>query len=204
MIKAVLFDYGGVLSEGGNNHSIGDTIAALLGKRLAWSDVEPWHEKLRLGTIASDEFLRALGDLADSSSHLTVQDWNDASYALFVRSASVYDLAARLRAHGIRTGILSNVYPMTMQVLQASGSYEDFDPIVLSCEVHRVKPGRDIYQLALQKLGVQPGEVLFVDDQEKCLLPARELGMHTVLAESPGQIVVDVTALVKLENGIDI
>ena len=204
MIKAVLFDYGGVLSEGGNNHSIGDTIAKLLGTRLVWSDIQPWHDALCAGTITSGEFLQALARLAHSAAIPTEQEWGEACPAVFVRCEQVYSLAGQLRSRGIRTGIVSNIYPMTKQLLHDRGNYEGFDPVVLSCDVHLVKPGREIYQLALQKLGAQPGEVLFIDDQEKCLSPARELGMHTVLAESPEQIVNDVTALVKQENGIDI
>jgi len=75
--------------------------------------------------------------------------------------------------------------------------YDEFDFTILSAEVGVGKPDVEIYQLALAKLpNVQPSEVVFVDDQEAFLEPAKSLGIVTVHAQSTEQVITEVTQLV--------
>jgi putative hydrolase of the HAD superfamily len=43
------------------------------------------------------------------------------------------------------------------------------------------KPNREAYQLALDYLGIAASDCLLIDDMERNLRPARELGMQTIL-----------------------
>jgi HAD superfamily hydrolase (TIGR01509 family) len=53
-----------------------------------------------------------------------------------------------------------------------------------------------MYQELLKQLpDTKPEEVIFIDDQEKCLVPARAMGINTVLAKNAGQIINDVSKL---------
>jgi putative hydrolase of the HAD superfamily len=47
------------------------------------------------------------------------------------------------------------------------------------------KPARQAYELAMDMLGVQPSEVIFVEDTPMNTRPARALGMTTVLIDCP-------------------
>jgi len=49
------------------------------------------------------------------------------------------------------------------------------------------KPDPRIYELAAERFGANAGETLYVDDQEKNLFPARELGWETLLADAAGE-----------------
>ena len=49
------------------------------------------------------------------------------------------------------------------------------------------KPDTAIYQLAAQRLGLDPEECIFVDDRPVNLEPAAEIGMRTVLYNRDGQ-----------------
>ena len=93
----------------------------------------------------------------------------------------IIDLAARARAAGIRVAILSNSL--------GSGDHDPyadydldrlFDAVVISDRVGLRKPGPEIYQLTASKIGLPPGECLFVDDTEHNLPGARDLGMGTL------------------------
>lgn len=201
MIKAVLFDYGGVLSEGGGKHSLTQIIASLYGFEVGWDKLAGLHDKLRCGKISTETFFKELAAVHHSSKIVTVDEWDRASEAVFELSEPVVGLAAKLRQHGIQTGIVSNVYAMSADRHRQLGNYNGFDPVVLSCDVGIVKPDPKIYELALSKLGFKPQDVLFVDDQEKCLPAATALGMHAILATNPAQIVDDVTAIINQENG---
>lgn len=199
MIKAVLFDYGGVLSPGGR------TLRPLFSKLLdiPEADVEytDLHEELRRGDISTDDFFIKLGEA--HGKNITAEKFLEYS-DIFVKSQVVYDLAAQLRKHGIKTGILSNVYKISADILRKDGYYDGFDPVVLSCERGLAKPQPEFYQQAILEVGCKPGEILFIDDQDKCFPPALELGMQVIKAKTEQQIVDDTKALFKEQNGLEL
>jgi HAD superfamily hydrolase (TIGR01509 family) len=55
-----------------------------------------------------------------------------------------------------------------------------FDVVVCSGEEGVAKPDPTIYRLALDRLGVEPGEAVFVDDSRGHVAAARELGIHAI------------------------
>ena len=62
-----------------------------------------------------------------------------------------------------------------------------FSEVVVSSEVGIRKPDSAIYELAAAKLGRAPTECVFIDDVEINLVPARSLGMETILHTRPGE-----------------
>ena len=61
------------------------------------------------------------------------------------------------------------------------------DDVILSGDVEMAKPGAEIYLLAASRLGVDPGEFVFVDDLEVNVRAAVAVGMvgvHHVGSES--------------------
>ena len=60
-----------------------------------------------------------------------------------------------------------------------------FDEIILSGEVKLIKPEPEIFELFLQKIGKTADQCLFIDDSEPNIITARKLGFDTVHFESP-------------------
>jgi epoxide hydrolase-like predicted phosphatase len=202
MIKAVLFDFGGVLTESGKKGFIDHTISTLYQLRPGELDMGEWHYKLRRG-LGDDEALFA--ELNERfGKQVTKTMFLQMTQSSFIPSQEVYDVAQSLRDAGIQTGILSNIFRMNAEELRRGGWYDGFDPLILSCAEGYAKPDHEIYDIAIQKTGVAANEILFIDDQDKCIPPAQELGIHTVCAVSPGQIVADIKALIRKHNGIDL
>jgi putative hydrolase of the HAD superfamily len=200
MIKAVLFDFGGVLSEAGKRGTVRSWLGRVYGLDI---DVQKMHDifvKMWRGQMSDDDFM---AEIRRRFPHTPVVDKGDFMQHMqrFKRSEPVYELAERLRKHGIKTGVLSNVFSIGVQALRAGGFYEGFDPVLLSCEVGYAKPDREFYQMAVDRFGVKPEEIVFIDDQQYVLDPAKAMGMHTVLATSPEQIVRDIEILLIEENG---
>ncbi len=202
MIKAVLFDYGGVLTEGGKAGAIPRLFASIYG--VDSSEFEKDGELVaaaQLGQMTGSEFLDAMNKRhpgerqATSESYLSTSD-------LFALCGPVCELAGRLRRNGIATGILSNINDIPAPSLRSQGFYDGFDPILLSYEAKMSKPDPRFYELAAERLGVKPEEILFVDDVGRYGEPAKALGMHFILAETPEQIVKDTEELILKENGI--
>jgi epoxide hydrolase-like predicted phosphatase len=202
MIRAVLFDYGGVLTEGGTKGSITRLVSKTLGipgqqVRLMGSLLQ----QLLLGQVTTAQFLRQLSlayPAAQKPSRAKLLRYAE----IFTPSKPVYELAELLRAKGIKTGILSNMFELSATSLRKKGLYDGFNPVVLSCEEHLAKPDPLFYECAVQALGVLPSEIIFVDDQERFRAPAELLGMHFILAENPQQIVADVETLIFEYDGI--
>lgn len=203
MIRAALFDFGGVLTEGGKAGSIARIFAKIYGIDEPAVRLEPLRQQLTRGQISDEAFFAELNQRHPGAAKATKESFYRHG-DIFVRSEPVYRLAALMREHGIRTGILSNVFAMSAEKLRAEGFYDGFEPLILSCEVGMGKPDKEIYEVAIRRFDLPAHEILFIDDQPKFLEPARKLGMQTVHAQSPQQIIADTLALLKQENGLEL
>lgn len=107
------------------------------------------------------------------------------------------DLVARARAAGIRLAILSNSLGSGDHDPYADYGLDGlFDAVVISDRVGLRKPGPEIYLLTAAKLGLPAGECLFVDDTERNLPPARDLGMGTLLFTGNAGEVAEIERLI--------
>jgi HAD superfamily hydrolase (TIGR01509 family) len=59
------------------------------------------------------------------------------------------------------------------------------------------KPERRIYELACERLGVQPTEMIFLDDAERCVAAAHDCGIHAILFQNTAQAIADVEAVLR-------
>ena len=94
----------------------------------------------------------------------------------------VWALAGAARARGLRTAILSNgVLGIMARVARERPLEGTFDAVVVSHEVACAKPDPAIFRLTVQRLGVEAGESLFVDDRAENVDAAKRLGFETLL-----------------------
>jgi epoxide hydrolase-like predicted phosphatase len=198
MIKAVLFDFGGVLSESGKAGFVRSILAELYGISLDDLYSDKLQQAWRRDQVDEKEVLDDLN--RHFGKKITPEMFYAKAHGAILRSPEVYGLAEQLRQLGIKTGILSNIFSTTAGELRSHGFYDGFDPVVLSCEQGYAKPDEELYKIAIQKAGVKAGEILFIDDQEKCRPPAEKLGMHFLLATSSQQIVEDTLKIINQQN----
>jgi len=86
-------------------------------------------------------------------------------------------LIAELKAADYRLYVLSNMSREFIEFLRRIPVYAAFDGEVVSCEEHVVKPERRIYEILLERYGLDAHETLFVDDRASNIEAARELGI---------------------------
>jgi epoxide hydrolase-like predicted phosphatase len=102
----------------------------------------------------------------------------------------------------VRVGMITNAWPDVRRYLENEAKIADaFDPLIVSAEVGLAKPDPRIYQLALERLGVQPAEAVFVDDFEDNVAGARWVGMQAVHFTSTPQAIAAVRALLRGSEG---
>lgn len=85
-----------------------------------------------------------------------------------------------LKSRGIMIAIISNCTEGTRAQLDEFGVSVLADSVVLSCEVGCAKPSAQIYQHALDQLGVSADAAVFIDDQLAYCAGAVALGMKAV------------------------
>jgi putative hydrolase of the HAD superfamily len=187
--RALIVDYGGVLTTniwtafGGFCEREGlaqDTVLELFRGN---SDALALLRGLETGEVADEDFERRFAALLGVSDHegLIARMFAD----LLPEEAMI---AAVRRAHeaGIRTGLITNSWGL--------GIYERaptdlFDAAVISGEVGMHKPQAEIYMLACDRLGVEPGEAVFVDDLRENCEGAEAVGMSAILHRDPAKTI---------------
>jgi epoxide hydrolase-like predicted phosphatase len=116
-------------------------------------------------------------------------------FAGFVEPEQTPPIARAVRqakASGLSTALLSNSwgndYPR-------DGWDEMFDVVVISGEVKMRKPDPEIFELTAERLGLPPGQCVFVDDLKPNVRGAVEVGMVGVHHVTPEQTLDELEAL---------
>lgn len=197
-IKAVVFDHGGVLSRGGEKGTNEKAASRAMGLTEV-IDIPDLNEALKCGRIGNVEYVAAINQrYPHAPVELTDRMWDDV-YAQLRPDTSAYEFADRCRQAGLLVGILSSINPAMAERLRGDGSYDGFDPIVLSCYVGCAKPDPAIYALVEDGLrGIDPGEILFLDDQDKCVNGAISCGWQAIRVDSSEQMARDAGELLGL------
>jgi putative hydrolase of the HAD superfamily len=104
----------------------------------------------------------------------------------------VAPLLGRLRLLGTRTAVVSNWDVSLWAILSELGLGGLFDEVVVSAEAGVTKPGKDIFELALQRLGSPARKALFVGDSlETDVAGALGAGIRGVLLDRAGNAAVE-------------
>jgi HAD superfamily hydrolase (TIGR01509 family) len=100
--------------------------------------------------------------------------------------AHTHALLDSLRGRGLATGLVSNAFDpgwLLHEDLARMGLADRLDAAVFSSEIGKRKPHPAIFEAVLERLGVAPGDALFVGDRRlEDVQGAKELGMTTVQA----------------------
>jgi putative hydrolase of the HAD superfamily len=103
-----------------------------------------------------------------------------------------------LRARGYKLAICTNnVREWETRWRSKLPVDEIFDTVVDSAFVGTRKPEPRIYELTLERLGVEAAAAVLVDDIEANCTGARELGIHAVWFRSSDQAIAEIEALLQ-------
>ena len=97
---------------------------------------------------------------------------------------------------GVKTGLISNSWGLG---IYDRAPIDLFDTAVISGEVGLHKPQPEIYLLACERLEVEPGEAVFVDDLRENCDGAEAVGMTALLHRDPAETVAKLEELFELE-----
>jgi putative hydrolase of the HAD superfamily len=149
------------------------SVFGTLYRTEAWRDVERGVGD-RAAWVAAAH--RELEQRAGRSLPPLHEEWRSAQAAIEPN----LELARRLRPR-YQVSVLSNADVSLRSRLERDGLDRLFDDVVVSAEVGMAKPEPAIFRLAAKRLGLAPGECVFVDDWDKNVEAARDVGMQAVL-----------------------
>jgi epoxide hydrolase-like predicted phosphatase len=196
-VRAVVFDIGGVL-EITPDLGVTQLWEARLGLPAGQLDArmgDVWAAG-SIGTITENDVHRELtgrlGLAGEQLSAFLADLWRQ---YLGSANTELIGYARQLRPR-YRTGIVSNSFVGAREREQAAyGFGELVDEVVYSHEAGMAKPDPRIYALVCTRLGVQPGETVFLDDAERCVAGARDAGLHAILYHDNGQAIAAIEEL---------
>jgi putative hydrolase of the HAD superfamily len=98
-----------------------------------------------------------------------------------------------------KTACLTNNFGSAESVVseEVAAVYALFDAVLESRVLGVRKPDPRFYELACATVGVDPDEVVFLDDLGINLKPARALGMRTIKVTDPDQALVELEQILE-------
>jgi putative hydrolase of the HAD superfamily len=197
VIKAVLFDIGGVLVRTEDR-----TPRTAMARRYGMTYDElstlvfgnEAGRQAQLGVVSGAEHwayvCRTLGAPATAAEAL-----RDEFFAGDALDQELLAYIRRLRPR-YRTGLLSNALSDVRLATQEKWQIAaDFEVQVFSAEVGLLKPDVRIFQLALEQFHLPPAEVVFVDDFTANVQGAQALGLTAVQFHNTAQVCAELDML---------
>ncbi len=190
-IKNLLFDLGGVIMDIKRERCVEalsrigvENADDMLGLYVQSGD----FLRLENGSMSADEFRNSLRKQIKDGRMVSDQEIDEALNA-FLTGIPEHRLAAlrRLRKN-YKIYLLSNTNPImyyseiARQFTKEGMEMNDyFDGQVVSFLAGCYKPDREIFEYAISHLGIVPNETLFIDDSQRNLDEAAQLGFATAL-----------------------
>jgi epoxide hydrolase-like predicted phosphatase len=185
MIKAIIFDFGRVISAQKPMSLFRDyeeelgiepgTLNPIMFGSPAWEDA-------LIGRKTSEQFWQAIGPQLNLHTPEAIDAFRQRYHADEAVNEGVAALIRRLRAEGrYKLAMLSNSPPGLARWLDEWGLLDLFDVVFCSGDEGVRKPDPAAFAITLERLGVAPGEAVFIDDTPGHVAAARSLGWKGIL-----------------------
>jgi HAD superfamily hydrolase (TIGR01509 family) len=195
-IQALIFDQDGVIidTERDGHRVAFNQAFREFGYDFQW-DVETYHELLQVsgGKERMRHYLRTEGfgvDVKPEEEDELIKRLHKRKTAIFIELIESGKLplrsgVKRLMREAMDAGLTMGICTTSNERAARAVAYNilrdiKFDFVLAGDVVSKKKPDPEIYNLALQKTGLKPGECIVVEDSRNGVLAARAAGMHIV------------------------
>ena len=198
MIKAIIFDLGGVVTIE-YRELFYDNLANALG--VSGKEIRDilaeYHSEMTRGSMTiRDMYAKViikLGNDLDADDMLekhigimkkTLLDWNP----------KVVEFVKELRKKH-QVICLTNTEIEAMQYNRKTGLFNLFEKAFISTEMGMEKPDKNIYLAALKEINCEPEEAVFIDNIEEYVKAAEKVGMKGIIFKDSNQLKKDLAKL---------
>ena len=210
-IRAVLWDFGGVMTESPFlafrrfERERGLPANFLRGINARNHDHNAWA-RFERSELSPDQFDEAFAAEARSAGYeVRGLDVIDLLYGE-VRPAMVAALKA-CKGHFTNACVTNNVNAGPGRGFERDpgrtgqwrGVLELFDIVIESSRIGVRKPERRFFERACEQLGIVASQAVYLDDLGTNLKPAREMGMHTIKVEEPAIAIAELESVLGIQ-----
>ena len=192
MIKAVIFDFFGVLA---NEGTVSFARAHYPDDQDKRAKTGLLQDRLNLATITYDQYvteLAKLGGVDEATTREYLETHKPNRQLLdYIRD--------NLKPH-YKIGMISNAGDNWLDEILEKQDITLFDDIILSYRIGFIKPQPEIYKLSAKNLAVQPQDCIFVDDIERYCAGATEVGMKAIVYENFEQMKGKLERILKMQS----
>lgn len=188
MIKAIIFDCGGVLLKKERNRDLVTILANAIGVppnsiRPLW---EKHHDNLLTGDLTSKEFIGALADELNYQYNVNEIYSKWAEKIGITKSSINHNLINYIKTlrQKYKVYILSNMIDLAEEDEALKLFRKNFDGYFTSYQFGSRKPQPEIFRKLLAKINLKPDECIFVDDNQKNISASSSFGFHSIQYEN--------------------
>lgn len=180
MIKVIAFDLVGVLVK---------------EKDIQLSTDEDKIERLFGPNISDEEFLQEASKKVINKDILDLT--NNIIYKLY--EVKEKDLIEKIKDqyNDIKLVIATNHISLIRKYIESNFLVSD---IIISSEINMIKPNKDFYYYLINKYDIKNNELLFIDDNERNIISAKELGINTIKVDKNTNIYNEIIERLNNEN----
>jgi 2-haloacid dehalogenase len=197
-VTTVLFDLGGVLIDWDPNHLFGEIIPDDAERQFFLTEIcsPAWNHEMDAGRSVPESVAALAADHPDHAELIGIW-WDRWPEMLGGPIAGTLDLANEMSEAGVPMYALTNWAAETWPHAVARFDFLTtlFDGIVVSGHEGIAKPDPAIFDLVIDRFGLDPQATLFIDDVEANIAVADRAGFVTHRFTSPGHLRASLAAI---------
>lgn len=188
--QAIVFDFGGVMTGKPNK----DVVVHFLRETFHFTPLEfekvnrEKHKAIEEGKTDLQFWL----EYADRKHIQLPSSWANSFYdvmrAAIGANPQMFQLVNELKQRGYQIVLLSNIDRRLGNLIKELGYYDCFDQCLLSYEIGYEKPDTRIYLYLLNKLVLEPADIVFIDDRKDNVDSANSVGIDAIHFTSCDQL----------------
>ncbi|MGD2247455.1 MAG: HAD-IA family hydrolase [Candidatus Methanofastidiosia archaeon] len=188
MIKAVIFDLGGVIIDITPFISEVNQVFQPVNKEAFWEKINAETISLCKGDGRLIDFWKRLADtMGKDIPHTVLKNLWIAQNPWDFVNQDVYKIITVLQPV-YKLAIISNTIQEHTKINRKKGLFTLFDVVILSHEVKLTKHNTDIFVKAAKALHVSPQKCIFIDDIPQFVGVAESVGMKGILFKNAHQL----------------
>lgn len=188
MIKAIIFDWAGVLAEDGFWSWLNKNISDIEVRKDSYQALS---EKVDGGDIEHDVFMQHLSEASGKSPE---QIWSEVKSEIKLNHELIDFIQSLKPKYTI--ALLSNfTFPWLNEVISENKLWDLFDHHIISSEHKMIKPNPEIFHKMLNMLEIDASEAIFVDDRQRNVDASNNLGIHAFLYTNLDQFKADLSSI---------
>ena len=183
MIKNIILDMGNVLLDYNPNVILNKVCDNEEEKQIIFKNLFQGPEWIMgdLGQIKNSERYELVKERVPEYLHKKLKECVDYWDICMVPVNGAKEFCKNVKEKGYKIFVLSNACSKFYEYFPKEYDLNFFDGVVVSSDVHIIKPNEAIYNYLLEKYGLVPEESLFIDDREDNVEGARKVGMNAVV-----------------------